>query len=172
MMIASAIAGMAGALYAFYTAAVEYDTWTRFAWTFWPFLIVIIGGAGNNLGVVVGTLFFTGILKGLEQVKFFFHSYVFFDVNWLQDLVFAALLISVLLVRPDGIIREKTTHTLPRGLLNKIAGSRAGRAVGDSPLDDAGPGRSRKAGIVRRLVHIFRRKNRYSANSRTGQPEE
>jgi branched-chain amino acid transport system permease protein len=121
LMVASAIAGIAGALFTFYVAAVEYDTWTRFAWTFWPFLIVIIGGAGNNFGVAMGALFFTTIFKGLEQIKPFLQPYVFFDVNWLQDLLFAFLLVAILLVRPEGIIKEKPTTTLPARELSALA---------------------------------------------------
>lgn len=133
LMISCAIAGMAGALYTFYTAAVEYDTWTRFAWTFWPFLIVIIGGAGNNLGVAAGAFFFTLILKGLEQVKFAFQPYVFFDVNWLQDFLLAGLLIGILFIRPEGILREKSSHTLPKkrllGILRAGGGKQGSREV-------------------------------------------
>ncbi len=120
LVLASAIAGIAGALFTFYTASVEYDTWTRFAWTFWPFLIVIIGGAGNNAGVALGAFFFTAIFKGLEQVKFAFQPYIFFDVNWLQDLLFAGLLIGILLIRPEGIIKEKSTATLPKGKIRQL----------------------------------------------------
>lgn len=157
LMIACAIAGMAGALYTFYTAAVEYDTWTRFAWTFWPFLIVIIGGAGNNVGVAFGTLFFTAILKGLEQVKFFFQPYIFFDVNWLQDLVFAALLIIVLLLRPEGVFKEKTSHTLPKGLLNRLAGLIGGQVGVGLPPDDGGSGASKPTRFVQTVLRILRK---------------
>ncbi|MDV3293338.1 MAG: branched-chain amino acid ABC transporter permease [Nitrososphaerales archaeon] len=123
LMVAAAIAGIAGALYTFYTASVEYDTWTRFAWTFWPFLIVIVGGAGNNVGVALGALFFTTVFRGLEQIKFALQPYIFFDVNWLQDLLFAALLIGILLIRPEGIIKEKPTTTLSKRELSTLAGT-------------------------------------------------
>ena len=139
LMVASAIAAMAGAFYAFYTASVEYDTWSRFAWTFWPFLIVIIGGAGNNKGVALGALVFTFLFRGLEQVKFAFQPYVFFDVNWLQDLLLAALLIVVLLLRPQGIIKEKPTTTLPRSRVAQLM------AVLSSPVASA-PVRNTKNG--------------------------
>ena len=156
LMIASAIAGMAGALYTFYTAAIEYDTWTRFAWTFWPFLIVIIGGAGNNVGVAFGALFFTAILKGLEQVKFAFQPYIFFDVNWLQDLMFAALLVIILLIRPDGIIKEKTTHTLPKGVLARFAASK-GSAAGIGPPRAAGGSEAQDRSRFVKVLNAFRK---------------
>jgi branched-chain amino acid transport system permease protein len=128
LVVSSALAGMCGVLFTFYIASVEYDTWTRFAWTFWPFLIVIIGGAGNNFGVALGTFFFTLTLKGLEQAQPYLQPYIFFDANWLQDLLFAALLVTVLLLRPEGIIREKSAPTLPKRKLMTIVGESGGTA--------------------------------------------
>jgi branched-chain amino acid transport system permease protein len=143
MIVAAAIAGIAGALYTFYTASIEYDTWTRFAWTFWPFLIVIIGGAGNNVGVAVGTFFFTLIYKGLEQIQPSLQPYIFFNANWLQDLLFAGLLVGILMLRPEGLVREKPTLTISRGALNLAAGKGEGEAEG---------------GRASRLFSRFRRK--------------
>ncbi len=156
LVIASAIAGMAGALFTFYITSVEYDTWTRFAWTFWPFLIVIIGGAGNNVGVALGALFFSLTFKGLQQVQPYIQPYIFFDVNWLQDILFAALLVIILLVRPEGILREKSTPTLSRGKLSAIFASTGGRAPppgGSSPADSGPEKRS-----LRNPRSLFRRK--------------
>ena len=125
LIVASAIAAMAGALYSFYVGSVEYDTWTRFAWTFWPFLIVILGGVGNNTGVALGTFFFTLILRGLQQAQPYLQPYIFFNVNWLQDFLFAGLLLAILYLRPEGIIREKSSFTLNRGVLSRIVGPRS-----------------------------------------------
>jgi branched-chain amino acid transport system permease protein len=159
LMIASAIAAMAGALYAFYTASVEYDTWTRFAWTFWPFLIVIIGGAGNNVGVALGTLFFTTVLKGLEQAKPFLQPYVFFDVNWLQDLLFAGLLIAILLIRPEGIIREKSTPTLPKRRLSTLANNPGEQTPAGAPQTGSGASRIWTGQRLSRLKDYARKMN-------------
>jgi branched-chain amino acid transport system permease protein len=128
LIVASAIAAMGGALYSFQTGAVEYDTWTRFAWTFWPFLIVIIGGAGNNSGVAFGAFFFTLILKGLEQIQPSLQPYVFFNVNWLQDLLLAGLLLAILYLRPEGIIKERSSYTLKKDQLEKITKGVGGQA--------------------------------------------
>jgi branched-chain amino acid transport system permease protein len=120
LIISSAIAGMAGVFFTFYIASAEYDTWSRFLWTFFPFLIVIIGGSGNNVGVFVGTLFFAASFRGLQQLQPFIRPYIFFDVNFLQDILFAGLLVVILLLRPEGIVKEKSTLTLSRKRLNDI----------------------------------------------------
>ncbi len=160
LMVASAIAGVAGALFTFYTASVEYDTWTRFAWTFWPFLIVIIGGAGNNAGVALGAFFFTAVFKGLAQVQFAFQPYVFFDVNYLQDLLFAALLIAMLLIRPEGIIPEKPTVTLSRSWISAAIGVKGATSAGGRSKPGAPLQLSRLGSItqkIKALIRIFKR---------------
>lgn len=113
IVIASAISGMAGALLTFYVGSVSAETWTRVTWTFWPWVIVIIGGAANNLGVALGAFSFTFLMKAIDQVKFQFQPYIPFDVNWLEYLLFASLLILILMFRPGGILPEKSSATLP-----------------------------------------------------------
>jgi branched-chain amino acid transport system permease protein len=124
LVVASALSGIIGALYTFYIGAVGADTWTRYAWTFWPWLIVIIGGAGNNVGTVLGSLVFAAMTKVLQQSQNFIQPYIPFDVNWLQYLLFAGVLILVLLLRPEGIIREKPTPTLPRKVISILSSKR------------------------------------------------
>ncbi|MDA4121058.1 MAG: branched-chain amino acid ABC transporter permease [Thaumarchaeota archaeon] len=161
LMVASAIAAMAGALFSFYVASVEYDTWTRFAWTFWPFLIVIIGGAGNNLGVAAGAFFFSIVFKGLQQIQPQIQPYIFFDVNWLQDLLFGALLISILLVRPEGIIPEKSTPTLRRrtldGLFAKLQSANQSKAP-TGQIAETG------VGVLGRIRIMLRKGNKKEPN--------
>jgi len=152
LIVASAIAGVAGALFTFYVSSVEYDTWTRFAWTFWPFLIVIIGGVGNNYGVALGAAFFAFVYKGLAQVQPYMQPYLFFDANWLQDLLFAAMLITILMLRPEGMLREKSAPTLSKSKLRSIVSSGGEPAiehVGDSKGDDS---------RIEKLKHLVRRK--------------
>lgn len=150
LIIASAIAGITGAIFTMYIASVEYDTWNRVAWTFWPFLIVIIGGVGNNYGVALGAAFFSFVLKGLEQIQPVLQPYVFFDANWLQYLLFAVLLIVILMLRPEGIIKEKSAPTLSKKTLGRLTGS-----VGDPP---PAPGRAARAALrVRKLAELGRR---------------
>ncbi len=156
LMVASAIAGVAGALFTFYTASVEYDTWTRFAWTFWPFLIVIIGGAGNNAGVAFGAFFFAAVFKGLEQIKFAFQPYIFFDVNWLQDLVFAGLLIAILLIRPEGIIREKPTMTIRRSWVSAKIRGETGSTEGEGGRAESLATGSRVGRVLQRVLRRLR----------------
>jgi branched-chain amino acid transport system permease protein len=152
LIVASAIAAMAGALYSFSSAYFAYDTWTRFAWTFWPFLIVIMGGVANNAGVAVGAFFFTLLFEGLVQEQHNLQPYLFFNASFLQDLLFAGLLLAILYLRPEGILREKSSFTLPKGLLGKIVGE----SGGGTKLEPKAP--AEEAGISGRLKKLFGRK--------------
>jgi branched-chain amino acid transport system permease protein len=162
LIVASAIAAMAGALYSFYIGSVEYDTWTRFAWTFWPFLIVIIGGVGNNTGVAVGAFFFTLILRVLEQAQSSIQPYLFFNVNWLQDFLLAGLLILILYVRPEGIIRERSSFTLKRSVLGNI--------VKASPMDGNQEGGGRFSRFLKGVTSRFRRAGGSESKGEPGTP--
>lgn len=113
IIVASAISGIAGALLTFYAGAVGAETWTRITWTFWIWVMVIMGGAANNGGVALGAFFFTLLFKVVDQVKFYFSGYIPFDVNWLEYMSFAAMLILILAFRPGGILPEKSSLTLP-----------------------------------------------------------
>jgi branched-chain amino acid transport system permease protein len=154
LIVASAIAGMVGAIFAFQVASVGFDTWTRFNWTFWPFLIVIIGGAGNNVGIAVGTFLFTLVLKGLTQLQPYLKPYLPFDVNWLTYLLFAAMLIGILMLRPEGLVKEKSAPTLPRRKLMSIVGSANPDSGGSGNPPTSAPART--ASRTSRLAEFLR----------------
>jgi branched-chain amino acid transport system permease protein len=120
LVIASAISAMAGALLTFYLGSVGADTWTRIDYTFWPWLIVIMGGVANNTGVVLGSLVFAFTLKFLQQIRHPLQAYLPIDVNWVQYIAFGTLLIVVLMLRPDGILPERASVTLGKYRISAI----------------------------------------------------
>ena len=127
IIVASAISGIAGALLTFYVGSVGAETWTRITWTFWIWVMVIMGGAANNGGVALGAFSFTLLFKVVDQVKFNFSNYIPFDVNWLEYMTFAALLILILAFRPGGILPEKSSLTLPWRTVAEIVDSNSRR---------------------------------------------
>lgn len=135
IIVASAISAMAGAILTFYVGAVNAETWTRVTWTFWIWVMLIIGGAANNAGVAVGAFSFTFLFKVVDQVKFYFQNYIPFDVNWLEYLMFASLLILILAFRPGGILPEKSSATLPWRTVAQIVQSES-RTAGISARKD------------------------------------
>jgi len=120
LMVASAISAIAGLLYSFYTVDVLPATFGRVVWTFWPWVIVIMGGAANNLGVGIGVFVFWFMIKAIDSGKFVFSNYIPFDVTWLEYLLIGIILIGILMLRPEGILPEKSTPTLAKSKLRSI----------------------------------------------------
>jgi branched-chain amino acid transport system permease protein len=120
IVIASAISAMAGALLTFQVASIGPGTWDRITWTFYIWVMVIIGGSGNNRGVATGVLSFTFLFDGITQAQNLLPSSLPVDLNWIRYLLFASLLIAILAYRPGGILPEKSSPTLPTGTFKTI----------------------------------------------------
>jgi len=119
LVIGSMICSIAGSLYAFYTCGVCPTAYGRLEWTFLPWLMVVFGGMGNNLGVVLGTLVFTALRKLIVFYKYSF-AFLPFDVVWLEYLTLGTILLIILLFRPTGLVKEKPSQTLPKSRLKNI----------------------------------------------------
>jgi ABC-type branched-chain amino acid transport system, permease component len=111
IVFASAIAAVAGALYAFYTANVISTSYSMASWTFWPWVMVMLGGAANNRGVVAGTFIFVAIRQAIVSFKYVFAPLVPFDIVWLDTLMLGATLLVILIYRPNGLFPEKPIKT-------------------------------------------------------------
>lgn len=114
LIIASAIASIAGVLYAFYTGDVHASTYDRYSWTFFVWLIVLLGGSGNTLGPLTGTIVFIAIKKIMDYAKGQGLLTIIpgIDPTWIQYIVLGVIFMSVLLFRPEGILKEKPSKTL------------------------------------------------------------
>ncbi|MGD2200407.1 MAG: branched-chain amino acid ABC transporter permease, partial [Candidatus Bathyarchaeota archaeon] len=55
LMFASGITALSGCLLAFYFSYVVEANYQRAFWTYWPWLMLIMGGPGNNAGTFLGT---------------------------------------------------------------------------------------------------------------------
>jgi len=111
LVVSSAIAALCGGLYAFYTCGVVATTYSRMWWTFWPWLMVMLGGASSSMGVLVGTLISTSVIKLINVFKGVLQPFIPFDVVWAESMMIGATMISVLILRPEGIFPEKPQVT-------------------------------------------------------------
>ena len=112
IMVSAALAAIGGALYAFYVGGTIAFAYDRASWTFWPFLMILIGGLANNKGVIVGTLIFVTMRKIIIFYKDALEGIVPFDVVWLDFLLLGIIMLVILLYRPQGIFVEKPTATI------------------------------------------------------------
>jgi branched-chain amino acid transport system permease protein len=120
LIIASIISAVAGALWTIYLGDVSPGLYGRVFYTFWPWVMVILGGTGNNFGVAIGVFAFVFGQKVLDLSRLYMQNVIPVDVNWIEYLVFGGLLIAILYIRAEGIRREKPTPTLPRSILRRL----------------------------------------------------
>lgn len=100
-MLGNFFAGIAGSVYGMVTAFVAPNNFT-FADSLLMLSIVILGGLGNVVGLVPAAI----IVLVLPEKLQFIQEYRF--------LFYAALVIAILLFRPDGLMPRKTRLFFPR----------------------------------------------------------
>jgi branched-chain amino acid transport system permease protein len=120
IIVASIFGAIGGALDAFKAGGIISTSYHRVSWTFWPWVIVVLGGAGNNKGVVIGTFAFVAFRRFIDYFKYQLAPLVPFNVVWLDYLLLGILLILIQMFRPEGIIKEKSTTTLSYKSLKKF----------------------------------------------------
>lgn len=114
LIIGGAIAGLAGALWSFFTLSMKAYTYNRLQWTFWPWAFMMLGGTGNNLGVLVGVLLYTIARYLIIVYKGAISTLIGISPEWLEYILVGGVIVAVVLFRPQGLLPEKPTYTLPR----------------------------------------------------------
>jgi len=114
VILCSALTSIAGVLFAFYIQAVLSTAYTRAAWTFYPWLMFMVGGIGNNMGATVGTFLFITVRRMIIYYKHSIEIYVPFQVQWLEQIMIGVALLMIIVFRPQGLLPEKPTKM--RGL--------------------------------------------------------
>lgn len=112
IIFSSALAAIAGAMYGFYSTDVVSASFSRTNWTFWPWVMVMLGGAANNFGVVVGTFIFVAVRQTIVFYQSNLSPFLPFNVVWLDTLLLGLALIFILIYRPNGLFPEKPIKTI------------------------------------------------------------
>jgi branched-chain amino acid transport system permease protein len=120
LIVSSLMASVAGALWAFNSQSVIANNYDRFTWTFWPWVMVIIGGAGNYKGILLGTAVFVILRRTIDTYRYVLEPLIPFSLIWLDRLLFGIALIIVLIVRPQGILPDRPTPAIQKPYLRKI----------------------------------------------------
>jgi len=138
LLIGSALAGVAGVLWLSFMPLMTPGTTTeatfnRVTDTFIPFVIVIIGGAANNRGVLAGTFVYLLIYNAFSQGATFLGpslsgTLALVGLDNIKFMLIGTLVILILLRRPQGLVPEKPTLTMRRSKLMQIADSIKGKS--------------------------------------------
>jgi len=143
IIIASMIGSIAGALDAFKTGGVISTSYSRTSWTFWPWVMVVIGGAANNTGVILGAFSFTFIRRFIDYFKADLAPFIPFEPYWLELLALGIMLIIIQMYRPQGILPERPTSTLSKKKLEKIVVSKTAASSSKSEHSASNHAKSR-----------------------------
>jgi branched-chain amino acid transport system permease protein len=114
-VISAAGAGIAGGLLSSMrdgNPTVQPDQFT-FNYSFDAITMVILGGSGSVTGSIVGGVVVTFTVKlieqlqGLESIQALKAAYPALDLNALRMVVYAAILIGLMILRPEGLFGER-----------------------------------------------------------------
>jgi branched-chain amino acid transport system permease protein len=92
--LGAAIAGLSGGLYAHYLTFASHETFTILMGVL-AVAYVLVGGTANVVSPLLGVAFFTAITEGLRPLQEY------------RVIIYGALIVAAMLVRPYGIIDHK-----------------------------------------------------------------
>jgi neutral amino acid transport system permease protein len=109
MVLGSALGGFAGALWAMYAQGLTFTTFAPRV-TFITLLILFLGGAGNNRGMILGAAIFWAFQQATTQLASFFPPAVRVNIQAFRLVVVGVLFLLVLYYVPEGLLgREEGT---------------------------------------------------------------
>ena len=106
-VVGSMIASLSGVLYAFFSHSVMATAFQRGDWAFLPWLMLMLGGKGNNVGALAGTGVFVVVRRLILIFKYDIQQFIPVEPAWLELLLMSAFLIVLMIYRPEGLIPEK-----------------------------------------------------------------
>jgi branched-chain amino acid transport system permease protein len=113
-VVGAVIMGIGGALYAHYMIAIDYSHFDSLYATFLIWVMLMLGGSGNNRGAIVGAFAIWGVWSGaaflvdvLRPVLAAISDDLPARGPYLRLLLISLLLVFILLFRPKGMIGEE-----------------------------------------------------------------
>ena len=108
LVLGSAIMGLGGALYAHYVRAISPDAFSPLFATFLIWVMLLLGGSGNNKGALLGAFLVWGIWMGMTFVTdHILPPFWAARAPYLRFLLIGVILEAIILLRPQGILGEE-----------------------------------------------------------------
>ena len=101
------IMGLAGAIWAHRVGTIAPDSFKDLFGTFLVWTMVMVGGSGNNRGVVLGALVVGFFWFGTPLIQEDLPNFLGNRVFMLRQFMIGLLIVVFLLLRPQGILREQ-----------------------------------------------------------------
>ena len=107
LIFGSMIMGIGGALYAHYTKAISPDVFTPLYGTFIIWVMLMVGGSGNNKGAILGAFVTWGIWIGTKFMTDLLPYTLKARAPYIRFLLIGILLEIILVYRPQGLFGEE-----------------------------------------------------------------
>ncbi len=108
LILGAMIMGIGGALYAHYVRAIQPSTFTPLFGTFIIWVMLMLGGSGNNKGAILGAFVVWGIWTGTTFLTdALLPPMLLSRAPYIRYLIIGILLVSTLLARPQGLLGEE-----------------------------------------------------------------
>jgi len=112
MIFGSGMMAVSGVLLGFYYCFVQFQFYTRVSYTFWPWLMITIGGLGNNAGAYLGVLICVSIVRGIAVahdliLPGIIHTRWLGLIGYLENMLLGALLLLFFIFKPKGLVPER-----------------------------------------------------------------
>jgi branched-chain amino acid transport system permease protein len=103
--IGGAVTGLAGALHAFYFTYIDPSEFVGVV-TVYAFMAVIVGGKGDNRGLLIGACTLMVLLEGTRFLKDLMPAMAAHQAASLRLILIGLGLVLILIFKPDGLVRE------------------------------------------------------------------
>jgi len=112
MAFSSGMLAVTGVLLAMYYRFVEHRMFDQVSYTIWPWLMITMGGTGNNAGSLVGVIVCVGILKTISTFNLFYGGVIASSGKaglfiTFEEMALSVILLAFLIYKPYGLIPEK-----------------------------------------------------------------
>ena len=112
LALGSAIAALSGSLLAFYLQYINPNNFLPLE-TFYAWIMVILGGSGNNRGTILGAFLLWGFFSGTR----FLEGYLTFSpsaTSAARMVIIGLILIGLMMFRPQGLLGDKEELAIGR----------------------------------------------------------
>lgn len=108
LVVGAVVMGIGGALYAHFTRAIDPSHFEPLFGTFLVWVMLILGGSGNNKGAILGAFIVWGIWSGTSVlVRRLVPVEYMAQAPYIRLLLIGLLLVAILLTRPQGLLGEE-----------------------------------------------------------------
>jgi len=106
-VFSSMVMGIAGAVYVHYTGFVSPQIFNPLMSTFIVWLMVMVGGTGNNRGVILGAFLVWAIWVGSDFITNFVPASIATQIGFIRMFFVGIILVITILTKPQGILTQK-----------------------------------------------------------------